>query len=57
MGQRNAPNRYSHIAGQGGTDAPVVLTLQYPRQEAIVAAQQLEKAGVRLAAVLNGALK
>lgn len=48
---------YGRISGQIGTDAPIVLTLQYPRQESAVAAQQLEKAGVRLAAVLNAALR
>jgi hypothetical protein len=47
---------YGHIAGQGGTDA-LDLALQYPRQESSVAAQQLQKAGVRLAAVLNRALR
>jgi hypothetical protein len=47
---------YSHIAGQGATDGPIALTLQYPRQESSVAAQQLEKAGVRLAAALNAVL-
>lgn len=34
---------YARLAGTGGTDAPIVLTLQYPRRESSVAAQQLRK--------------
>lgn len=48
---------YGHITGRGGADAPIVLTLQYARQESSIAAEQLEKAGVRLAATLNAALR
>lgn len=48
---------YGPIIGHGGTDAPIVLTLQYARQESSIAAQQLEKAGVRLAAALNTVLR
>lgn len=45
---------YSRITGQGGTGGQIVLPNDYARQEAPFAAQQLEKAGVRLATVLNG---
>lgn len=48
---------YARLAGTGGTGAPIALTLQYPHQESSAAARQLEKAGVRLAAVLNSALR
>lgn len=48
---------YSPSAGQGGTDAPICLTVQYACQQRSVAAPQLEKPGVRLAAVLNTALR
>jgi hypothetical protein len=48
---------YSRITGQGGTDGQIVLPTDYARQEAPFAAQQLEKASVRLAAVLNAVLR
>jgi hypothetical protein len=47
---------YSALAGQGGTAVPIILPRDYAAQERSVAAVQLEKAGVRLAAVLNSAL-
>jgi beta-galactosidase beta subunit len=48
---------YGRMSGSGGTDAPVVLPPDYARRSAPVAAQQLESAGVRLAAILNAVLK
>ena len=47
---------YDQIAGQGGADNPIALSLGYGRRESFIAAQQLEKAGVRLATMLNMAL-
>ena len=48
---------YERFAGAGGTDAPIVLSPLYTRQDSAIAAQQLERAGVRLATVLNAALQ
>ena len=44
---------YGRVSGQGGTDAEIVLPPDYARKESDLAALQLEKAGVRLATVLN----
>jgi|SRR5579859_2640352 len=46
---------YAAIPGEGGTRAPIVLPTDYAARERVLAATQLEKAGVRLAALLNGA--
>ena len=48
---------YGRFAVQGGTDADIVLAPGYARQKSDVAAVQLDRAGVRLAEVLNGALR
>lgn len=48
---------YARISGQGGSDGALILTQAYARQESSAAATQLEKAGVRLGAVLNQALR
>jgi nuclease S1 len=48
---------YGHILGQGGTSAEIVLPPDYARDERRITAQQLEKAAVRLAQVLNQALR
>jgi hypothetical protein len=47
---------YAGASGRGAS-APIVLSADYARQESGVAAEQLEKAGVRLAWVLNRALQ
>jgi hypothetical protein len=44
---------YARIPGKGGTDAPVILPLGYARVESGVTEGQLERAGARLAGVLN----
>jgi hypothetical protein len=46
---------YSAIQGEGGTVVPIVLPADYPGRERALAATQLEKAGMRLAALLNSA--
>jgi nuclease S1 len=48
---------YGHISGKGGTDAETILPPDYARDERNFAAEQLEKAGVRLVSVLNQALR
>ena len=48
---------YGHITGQGGTDAQIVLPPNYARQERNLTGEQLERAGVRLATVLNTILR
>jgi hypothetical protein len=48
---------YAKLPGSGGTNAPVTLPEGYAHNESIAAARQLEKAGVRLASVLNEALR
>ncbi len=47
---------YSALAGEGATTAPIILPRDYAAGERSVAAAQLEKAAVRLAALLNRAL-
>lgn len=47
---------YSTLRGEGATTAPIILPRDYAVRERSVAATQLEKAGVRLAALLNRAL-
>lgn len=47
---------YSALPGEGGTTAPIILPQDYAARERSVTAAQLEKAGVRLAALLNTAL-
>jgi hypothetical protein len=44
---------YATLPGSGGTDAPVILLPDYPHREADVTRTQLERAGVRLATLLN----
>jgi hypothetical protein len=48
---------YGKLAGPGDTDAPIILPAGYTASESAVVRQQLEKAGVRLAWVLNEALR
>jgi hypothetical protein len=48
---------YAKFPGVGGTDTPVILLPAYVQNESAVAAVQLEKAGVRLAYVLNRTLR
>ncbi len=47
---------YSTLPGTGGTDAPIILPPDYPQREADVTRTQLERAGVRLAVLLNKVL-
>jgi len=44
---------YSTLPGTGGTDAPVILPPDYAQREADIARTQIERAGVRLATLLN----
>lgn len=44
---------YSELQGKGGTSAPIILPADYPVRQRALAATQLEKAGVRLAWLLN----
>lgn len=46
---------YSELQGKGGTTAPIILPADYPARQQALAATQLEKAGVRLALLLNRA--
>lgn len=48
---------YGDLSGAGGTAAPIVLPPDYAAKKSTIAAGQLERAGVRLAAILNAALK
>lgn len=48
---------YASFHGNGATDAPIFLQSTYANAQRAVAAQQLERAGVRLAAILNRRLK
>src|SRR5579872_6282767 len=48
---------YGSFPGSGATDAPIVLPSSYANAQTAVVALQLERAGVRLAAVLNRRLK
>lgn len=48
---------YADLPGSGGTDAPIVLPPDYARKKSPIAAEQLERAGVRLAAILNAVFK
>lgn len=47
---------YPQFPGSGSTLAPIILPATYPASVGPITAVQLAKAGVRLAAVLNGAL-
>lgn len=47
---------YSALPGEGGTTAPIILPRDYAARERPVTAVQLERAGVRLAVMLNTAL-
>lgn len=44
---------YANLQGSGDTAAPIILPQSYPRQQSAIAAVQIEKAGSRLASVLN----
>ena len=48
---------YGKLSGSGGTDASIILSPDYTASESAVVRLQLEKAGVRLAWVLNEALR
>ena len=48
---------YGSFPGRGATDAPIVLPNTYASAQEAVVARQLERAGARLAAVLNRRLK
>jgi hypothetical protein len=48
---------YADILGRGGISAPIILPPDYASKKAPIAAEQLEKAGVRLAKILNAVLK
>ena len=48
---------YGSFPGGGATEAPIVLPNTYADVQRVVVARQLERAGVRLAAVLNRSLK
>lgn len=47
---------YAGLRGQGGTEAPIILPQDYAARMRPVTATQLERAGVRLALLLNEAL-
>jgi len=47
---------YAKLPGQSGTREPVLLPESYARREREVAERQLERASVRLAALLNSFL-
>jgi hypothetical protein len=47
---------YPTLPGTGGTDAPVILPPDYAQREANITRTQLERAGVRLAMLLNKVL-
>ena len=44
---------YPMLPGTGGTDAPIVLPPDYARHQADITRTQIERAGVRLALLLN----
>ena len=48
---------YTQLPGSGATDAPIVLGPKYPKDQSIIVKMQLERAGVRLAVLLNRALE
>ena len=48
---------YADLHGHGGTSAPIILPPDYARKKSVIAAEQLERAGVRLAAILNEVFK
>jgi hypothetical protein len=48
---------YADLRGNGGTFAPIVLPRDYAAKKSAIAAEQLERAGVRMAAILNTAFK
>lgn len=47
---------YPTLPGTGGTDAPIILPSDYAHRQAGITGTQLERAGVRLAALLNETL-
>jgi hypothetical protein len=57
-GKRAAsPEIYGKLPGAGGTAAPIILPADYAQEESGLAKLQIEKAGVRLAGVLNAAFR
>ena len=48
---------YTDFQGHGGTSAPIVLPSDYLQRKAAIAAEQLERAGVRLAKIMNAVFK
>ena len=50
-------NVYADLRGRGGNIASIVLPPDYARKKSAIAAEQLERAGVRLAAILNAVFK
>jgi hypothetical protein len=48
---------YAQFPGSGATQASIILNPDYPAQQGPIAAAQLAKAGIRLAAVLNEVFK
>jgi hypothetical protein len=48
---------YPTLPGTGGTDAPVILPPDYAQRQADITPTQLERAGVRLATLLNKVLR
>lgn len=48
---------YGDLRGTGATYAPLVLPSDYAAKKSTIAAEQLARAGVRLAAILNAALR
>ena len=48
---------YPTLPGTGGTDAPVILPPDYAQRQADITRTQLERAGVRLATLLNKVLR
>lgn len=48
---------YADLPGSGGSSAPIVLPADYANKKSAIAAEQLQRAGVRLALTLNALLK
>jgi len=48
---------YGQLSGTGSTDAPIILDPDYARDQHTIVSEQLEKAGARLASVLNRVLR
>lgn len=48
---------YGHLNGIESTDARIILSREYARAQSAIVSEQLEKAGVRLASILNRILR